>query len=77
MLAPARLDARLLVGAEHKITRPQRFVLPSTLIQVQDAAGLDGKSGVAGEDPAAMAPRPQRVLAEPAWGAARLIETPG
>jgi hypothetical protein len=78
MFAPACLDARLLVGAEHKIKRPQGFVVPPTLIQVQDAASLDGKSGVAGEDPAAMAPRSQRVLAEPApqRGAADLRHQP-
>src|SRR5215204_2284628 len=46
MFAPACLDARLLVGAEHKIKRPQGFVVPPTLIQVQDAASLDGNSVV-------------------------------
>jgi len=78
MFASARLDAGLLVGAEHIIARSQGFVLPPALVEVQDAAGLGGEGGIARENPAAMTPRSQRVLAEPApeRGAADLRHQP-
>jgi len=78
MFAPARLDAGLLVGAEHIIARSQGFVPPPALIEVQDAAGLGSEGGITRENPATMAPRSQRVLAEPApqRGAADLRHQP-
>src|SRR5215475_5166081 len=66
MLALAGLDGGLLVGAQHVVARPQRRALPAPMVEVEDTPGLDRKVGVAREDPTAMAPRPQRVLAQPA-----------
>ena len=66
MLAPAGLDAGLLVGAQHVVARPQGGAAPAPLIEIQDAAGFEGEGRIAREDPAAMAPGPQCILAEPA-----------
>src|SRR5688500_2294713 len=66
MLAPACLDAGLLVGAQHIIAPSQGKTLPAPLIEIEDATGLGGEVGIAREDPAAMAPGPQCILAEPA-----------
>ncbi len=60
------LDARLFVGAEHVLPRPERDPLPAAFIEIQDPAGLERELRVAGEDPAAIAPWSQRILAEPA-----------
>jgi hypothetical protein len=65
MFAPPGLDAGFFIGAQHVIARSQGLALPTTMIKVQDAAGLDGESRVAREYPATMPPRSQRVLAEP------------
>ena len=45
--------------------RSQGLVLPTAMIKVDDATGLDGKSRIAGKYPAPMPPWPQRILAEP------------
>src|SRR5688572_9169336 len=66
MLAPARLDAGLLVGAQHIVAPSQGNPLPAPLIEIEDAAGFGSEVWIAREDPAAMAPGPQRILAEPA-----------
>ena len=66
MFAPPGLDAGLLVGAEHVITRPQCCAFPTALVEIEDAAGLAGELRIAWEDPGAMAPGTQCVLAEPA-----------
>ena len=66
VLALSSLDAGLLVGAQHEVARTQSRILPAPLIEVQDAASLRGKVGIPREDPSAMAPRPQSILAQPA-----------
>jgi hypothetical protein len=66
MFAPSGLDAGLLVGAEHVITWPQRGATPPALVEIENAAGLAGELRIAWEDPGAMPPGAQRVLAEPA-----------
>src|SRR6266446_6501078 len=66
MFASPGLNAGLLVGAQHVVARPQGCALPTTLIKVQDWARLGGEGWVAWKYPAAMAPRSQGVLAEPA-----------
>jgi hypothetical protein len=43
----------------------QGLVLPTAMIKVDDATGLDGKSRIARKYPAPMPPWPQRILAEP------------
>lgn len=66
MFAPPGLDAGLLVDAEHVISRPQCCTFPAPLVQVDDAASLAGELRVARENPTAMAPGTQCILAEPA-----------
>jgi len=66
MFPPSCLDAGLLVGAEHVITRPQCCAAPAALVEIENTAGLAGKIRIAWEDPCAMPPGAQRVLAEPA-----------
>src|SRR5919109_2070538 len=58
------LDARLFVGTEHVFARAERDALPAALVEIQDPAGIEGEVRIAGEDPAAIAPWSQRVLAE-------------
>jgi hypothetical protein len=55
--ADACLDAGLLVGADHKLVRFKALSLPVPGVEIQNAAGLAHKLGVAGEDPTAMLPR--------------------
>jgi len=66
MLASARLDAGLLVGAQDIVVWSEGKSLPTALIEIEDAAGLGGEPGIAREDPTAMAPRAQGILTEPA-----------
>ena len=66
MDAQAGLDAGLLVGGDDELVRAQRLPLPAARIQVQDAPGLGLEVGVAREDPAAMLPRADRILVQPA-----------
>jgi hypothetical protein len=66
MFAPARLDAGLLVGAQDIVAWSEGKALPARLIKIEDAAGLGGELGIAREDPAAVALRPQGILIEPA-----------
>src|SRR6266478_6544256 len=66
MRAASGLNAGLLVGAKNVIARRQNSAFPATLVEVQNGAGLGGEVRVAWEYPAAMAPGPQCVLAEPA-----------
>src|SRR5437660_4514592 len=60
------LDARFFIGAEHVLPRPEGNSLPAALVEIQDSAGLKREVRIARKDPAAIAPRSQRVLAEPA-----------
>jgi hypothetical protein len=66
----ARLNAGLLVGAEHVLVGPQRLALPAAGVQVQHRAGQLEEVRVARKDPALMAPRAQRVVHQPAPDAA-------
>ena len=64
--AAAGLDARFLVGRQDVLIGPQGLALPRAGVEIQDPPGLGRKRRVAREDPTAMAPRAQGVLAEPA-----------
>jgi len=66
MFAPSGLDAGLLVGGEHIITWPQCVATPPALVEIENAAGLAGELPIAWEDPGAMPPWAQCILAEPA-----------
>src|SRR5487761_2337790 len=47
------LDAGFLVGGQHELVVAQQLPLPTPLVEIKDAAGLDGKLGIARKDPAA------------------------
>ncbi len=66
MLALTRLNAGFFVGGENELVFPQRTALPTAFVEIQDAGGLFGEVGVAGEDPAAVVPGAQRSRVEPA-----------
>ena len=57
MLALTRLNAGFFVGGENELVFPQRTALPTAFVEIQDAGGLFGEVGVAGEDPAAVGTR--------------------
>ncbi len=63
--SPAGLDRGLLVGADDEVAGLEPPSLPAALVEVEDAPGLLGEVGVAGEDPRAVAPRLDRVLGQP------------
>ena len=60
------LDARLLVGTDDELVAPERAAVPLAGVEVEDACRLGPEVGVTGEDPAAVGPRLDRVLVEPA-----------
>lgn len=62
----ARLNAGFLVGGQHELVITQHLPLPPPLVKIEDASSLDGKLGIAREDPAAVLPRPNRIRIEPA-----------
>jgi hypothetical protein len=62
MAPQARLNTRLLVGAEDEVVRVERPSLPPPRIEVENAARLDRKPGVPREDPGAMLPGPDGIL---------------
>src|SRR6516165_9582997 len=66
MFASPGLDAGFFIRTQHVITRSQGLILPTALIEAQDATGLDGESRVARENPVTMPPWSQCILAEPA-----------
>jgi hypothetical protein len=66
VFAASGLDAGLLVGADYEIGCSQRTTLPHPLVEIEDSAGLAGEIRVPREDPAAMMPRADGVLREPA-----------
>ena len=66
MPAGARLNAGFPVGGDDEVVVSQGGALPRAVVEVQDPAGLVGEVGVAGEDPAAVLPRADGVLVEPA-----------
>src|SRR5580765_236434 len=66
MFAPPCLDAGLFVGGEHVITRPQCGATPTALVEIENEARVASELRIAREDPGAMSPGAQRILAEPA-----------
>jgi hypothetical protein len=70
MLAPPGLNAGLLVSRNDQLIVFEGFPLPVALIQVEDAAGLDSKVGIARKDPTAVVPRAKGVCVEPSTNGA-------
>ena len=66
VLARASLDAGLLIGGQHELVFAQELPLPASLVEVEDAARLDGKLRVSRKDPAAVPPGSDRILVQPA-----------
>ena len=62
----ASLDAGFLVGGEDAVGLAQGCTFPLTVIQIEHSAGLALEGRIAREDPGAMRPRTDRILAEPA-----------
>lgn len=60
------LDARLLIGAEHKVPGLQRLAFPAPGVQIQDPSRLGSKIRIVRKDPAAVLPRTNGVLMQPA-----------
>jgi len=65
MTAPTRLNAGFLVGTDNILVRKQRLALPEAFVKVQDTSRFLLECRIAGEDPAAVAPRLDGVLREP------------
>ncbi len=65
MLAAPGLDTGLLVGRDHEFIVLESLTIPTTLIQIQNAACFKSKIGVAREDPGSMLPRTDGVLVQP------------
>jgi len=66
VLAASRLNTGFFVGAQNKLLFPKRLSIPKAMIQIQDAASLGGKQRVSRENPAAVSPRTDSVLVQPA-----------
>ena len=66
MPTAACLDAGFFVGGEDEFTVFQGMPQPHSLIQVEDTPRFFGEMGVSRENPAAMLPRADGVLMEPA-----------
>jgi len=64
--ASSGLDAGFLVCRDDELVHPQRSTVPSAGVEIEDASRFGAKVGILGEDPAAVTPRADRVLAEPA-----------
>jgi hypothetical protein len=58
-------EAGLLIGRNHKLVVFQRLAVPKALLEIQEAARLAGKVGVAGEDPGSMWPGTDGVFVQP------------
>ena len=79
VFSETRLYARLLIGTDHEITFSQAASLPTSFVQVKNAAGLGSEVGVAGKDPAAMLPGSNSIFTEPTpdGGVADRCDKPG
>jgi hypothetical protein len=66
MLSSPSLNAGLLVGAQHKFVFFESSAVPNPVIEVENPASFCGKIGISWEDPAAMLPRFNGVLMQPA-----------
>jgi hypothetical protein len=62
----AGLNAGLLVGGEDELVLAQRLAVPAARVQIEDAPGLGLELRIAGKDPAAVLPRADRILVQPA-----------
>jgi hypothetical protein len=60
------LQLRLLIGADHVLVGSQSATLEAALVEVEHRAGLPGEAGIAREDPAALLPRLQGIVVQPA-----------
>jgi hypothetical protein len=60
------LNARLLVGTQHKFVLFESSTVPNPVIEVQNPASFCSKIGISRENPAAMLPRFNRILMKPA-----------
>src|SRR5205085_11336208 len=65
MDAAARLNACLLVSADHKFIVLQRFLIPVPAVQIQHPACLLAEIGILWEDPTPVVPGADRILMEP------------
>jgi len=59
------LNAGLLVGRDHVITRSQGAAVPPSGVEIQDRTGQIREPGIAREEPAAMAPGSDRIRVQP------------
>lgn len=62
----SRLNAGLLVGRDDELVQAQRLALPTPLVKVQYARGLDLELRIARKYPATMLPRPDGIFVQPA-----------
>jgi hypothetical protein len=65
MFAPSGLDAGFFICTQHVIAWSQGPILPTALVEVQNATGLHCESRVAREYPVPMPPGSKCVLAQP------------
>ena len=61
----AGLDAGLLVGTDDEVVLRKWLAVPTAFVEIEDSARLFGESRVPREDPAAMRPRSNGILAQP------------
>jgi hypothetical protein len=61
----AGLDRGLLITTHHEVAGLKQLPVPAPLVQIEDPAGLLRELRVAREDPGAVVPRADRVLAQP------------
>ena len=65
MAAEASLDARFFVGRNDKLIGRQGAAVVLTAVEIENAPSLDGKLGIAREDPGPVLPRPNRIFVQP------------
>jgi len=66
VLAPSSLDTGLFIGTQNKVFVGKRLPVPEAMIQVQDTASLGRNQRVSRKNPAAVSPRTDSVLVQPA-----------
>ena len=65
MAAHPSLDARLLIRRNDEVIVPQRLAHRAPGVKIEDAAGLGGEVGIAGEDSSPALPGADRIRMEP------------
>jgi hypothetical protein len=60
--AAADLDARLLIGAEHVLVRPEWLALPGARVEIEHGPSQFQKVWIARKDPAPVPPGAQRIV---------------